>query len=172
MAVMIGRAVAGRPRDVEKRENIRAAFMDPKNAGIGMKGMIALTEARGEMVREVRDDLLAAGAISRDALKRETAEGRARAALLAAPERTNAKLAGETGLPVHAFSNARAKLRRSGKIAPANPGAKRKRILAAWRDGERSARKIVDLAGASKGYVNWVIGGIGADRAGFRIGKY
>ena len=109
------RAVAGRPRDVEKRENIRAGFMDPKNAGIGMNGMIALTGARGEMVRAVRDDLLAAGAISRDALKRETAESRARAALLAAPERTNAKLAGETGLPVHAFSNARAKCAGAGR---------------------------------------------------------
>ena len=161
---MIGQAVAGRPRDVEGRETIRAAFMNPQNAGIGMKGMIALTGASRHLVYAVRDDLLAAGAISRDALKRETAEDRARAAMLAAPDKTNAELAVETGLPVHAFSNARAKLRRSGKIASAVRAAKRDRVLAAWREGERRSSKIADLAGASKGYVNHVLRDIGADR--------
>ena len=131
--------------------------MDPKNAGIGMAGMILLTVASKHLVKDVRDGLLTEGAISRDALKRETDEGKARSAILSAPESSNAELAGETGLPVHAFSNARGKLRRSGKIAPVDRAGKRKRILAAWRGGERSARKIAGCAGASKGYVNSVL---------------
>ena len=44
----------------------------------------------------------------------------------------NAEWAGETGLPVHDFSNARGKLRRSGKIAPS---IERESVSAFWPHG-------------------------------------
>ena len=54
-------------------------------------------------------------------------------------------------------------LEREGETAqeredrPVDRAGKRKRILAAWRGGERRARKFADCAGASKGYVNSVL---------------